>query len=131
MSSTETFAIGLVELISPFTFISARGNWGDDEFRQRQLQEDASKITLANYKLLDLAIRRCTEKLFVTYSGSAVSTMRTRMSELYNTLWDLCIENRNMGLDCRVVFGTDGMKTKVGSVLNPNLSCLLYNRIFG
>ena len=114
MDAETVFANGLVELISPYSYIAPQGHWADDEVRLCKVQEDRRKITLANYKLLELAIRRCSEKLFVTFSGSAVSDMRMRISDLYNTLWDLCIENKRMGLDCRIIVGLDGMKTKVG-----------------
>lgn len=118
----NTYEIGLVELIPPTTYIHPKGKWEEiyapgtspGTTKTAELYgQDRSKVTLANYKMMELAVKFCTKMLFVSFSGPPPSNMREIMPEMYNTLWDLCIEANRITLDCRIIMGVDGLKTKV------------------
>jgi len=71
----------------------------------------ASASTVANAKLLQLAVKRCSRRLLVAFpagatgiDGAARDTfVRDQLPALYNELWDLALDADKTSLDCVVL----------------------------
>ena len=68
-----------------------------------------SALLLANNKLLEIGIQHAEEKLLVTYTGGQLHSkdiddsfsLRNQMPDIYNVLWDFCLAQDKIDLDCR------------------------------
>lgn len=124
------YKIGLVELVSPNVLFSdsTRGTVSEKpQALSRRASEvlkgkrgravekrQDSRVMLVNNKLVELAIKACTEKLYITYTENLPeSFLRTVVPEVYNTVWDMCIHWGKMELECIVLHpGIQQMKDK-------------------
>jgi len=120
-----------LELINLNTFVPHLPKEGTFDENEEQAK---SAIILANNKLLELAIEKCETTLFVTYTGGQQSTnavddpmsLRIQMPEIYNVLWDFCMDQNKLDLDCRVLMNTEDFKDK-SSVIKENQVTLIIN----
>ena len=126
------YKVGLVELVSPNVLFSSTTEGEVSEKHQplirrasealllkgkrskSHVKRQDSRVMLVNNKLVELAIKACTEKLYITYTEPLPdSFMRTVVPEVYNTLWDMCIHWGKMHLECVVLHpGIQQMKDK-------------------
>jgi len=129
---TEQTAVVLLELINLKSFVP---QWtsasGESSISTEQVE---SAVLLANNKLLEIGIQQAEEKLLVTYTGGQLSSddvddsfsLRNQMPDIYNVLWDFCLAQDKIELDCRVFMNTSEFKSKA-AIIKENKVQLVIN----
>lgn len=142
MTTTE-YSNGLIELVSPTAFVKPTVS----QLRSRvngisvlkKLSRSAmnlrkpstkpvlpetsrymdSRIILANNLILELAVKTCKDRLYITFSEELPEALvRTLVPELYNTVWDMCMDMEKIELKCVILTpGINGLRSKVGFLL--------------
>jgi hypothetical protein len=102
--------VALLELARPGCV--ARVGWAGGSSPEAQAGQSAldSLAQVVNAKMLLLAVKKTSKRLFVCFSAGedapdAVEdqVLRQQMPFLYNELWDLALDNNKTDLDCIVL----------------------------